>query len=71
MAKQHTVSIQGMHCQHCMMKVNQSLATLPSVSNIQVDLMEEHATFDAENAVDAKLVEQKIQAAGFTFLGLK
>ena len=71
MAKKHTVSIQGMHCQHCMMKVNQSLATLPGVSNIKVDLMEEHATFDAENTVDAKLVEQKIQAAGFTFLGLK
>ena len=71
MAKKHTVSIQGMHCQHCMMKVNQSLATLPGVSNIQVDLMEEQATFDAENTIDAKLVEQKIQVAGFTFLGLK
>lgn len=71
MAKKYTVSIQGMHCQHCMMKVNQSLATLPGIFNIHVDLMEEHATFDTENAIDAKLVEQKIQAAGFTFTGLK
>jgi copper chaperone CopZ len=68
--KHHVVSIQGMHCQHCMMKVNQALSSIPGVSNIHVDLMEEQATLDSESALDPKIVKEKISAVGFTFVSL-
>ena len=68
--KQHVVTIEGMHCQHCMMKVNQALSSIPGVSNVHVDLMEEHATLESDSPVDSKVIEEKISAIGFTFVSL-
>jgi copper chaperone len=60
-----TVKIKGMSCNHCVMAVTKTLNGIQGVTNVNVDLAKGEATFDREESVDRKLVEQSIVKAGY------
>jgi len=55
-----TLKIQGMTCNHCVMRVAKALKTLPGVMDAQVDLQNGEAvvTYD-----DAKVAPEKLSFA--------
>ncbi len=60
MAKKATLKIQGMTCNHCVMRVTKALKAVPGVQDAQVDLQKGEAavTYD-----DAKVTTDKLSFA--------
>lgn len=59
----NTVKIKGMSCQHCVASVQQALEAIPGLSNIEVDLDNNQATYEGEPSTDA--VTEAITKIGF------
>ncbi|KUG27404.1 mercuric transport protein periplasmic component [hydrocarbon metagenome] len=59
-----SIEVKGMSCNHCVMNVTKTLAALPGVSNVNVDLGKGLATFDAA-ALDPAAVREAIAKIGF------
>jgi len=55
-----TLKVQGMTCNHCVMRVAKALKSVPGVQDAQVDLQKAHAvvTYD-----EAKVAPEKLSAA--------
>jgi len=55
-----TLKVQGMTCNHCVMRVAKALKSVPGVQDAQVDLQKAQAvvTYD-----DSKVVPEKLSAA--------
>ncbi|HBT96580.1 MAG TPA: mercury transporter [Desulfobulbaceae bacterium] len=65
----HTVTIQGMSCQHCVASVAKVLQEIDGVSEVEIDLSKGEASYAGE--VDAAVVKEAISAIGFTVLNVK
>lgn len=59
-----TISIEGMHCQHCTTAVTKALEALPGTSNVAVSLEKGQAQLEAGANSDAALLEA-IEDIGF------
>lgn len=59
-----TISIEGMHCQHCSAAVTKALEALPGTSDITVSLEKGQAQLEAGANSDASLRET-IEDIGF------
>lgn len=59
-----TISIEGMHCQHCSAAVTKALEALPGTSNVTVNLEKGQAQLEAGANSDAALREA-IEDIGF------
>ena len=65
----HTVTIQGMSCQHCVASVVKALQAIPGISQVSVDLNKGEANYAGD--VGASVVKEAIDAIGFTVLNVK
>lgn len=59
-----TITIEGMHCQHCSSAVTKALEALPGTSNVAVSLEKGQAQLEAGANSDAALREA-IEDIGF------
>lgn len=59
-----TITIEGMHCQHCSAAVTKALEALPGTSNVTVSLEKGQAQLEAGANSDAALREA-IEYIGF------
>ena len=64
----HTITIEGMSCQHCVASVTKTLQAIPGVSEVNVDLHKRLATYRGD--VSAVTVKAAIAAIGFTVLDI-
>lgn len=64
-----SIKITGMSCQHCVMAVTKALGDLDGIQNVQVDLKTGVATYEEVKPVDAKVVAEAIQKAGYDVVG--
>ncbi|MDR3089422.1 MAG: heavy-metal-associated domain-containing protein [Desulfobulbaceae bacterium] len=60
----HTVTIQGMSCQHCAASVTKTLQEIPGISTVSVNLAKGQANYAGEIGRD--VVKKAITAIGFT-----
>ena len=60
-----TLPIEGMTCASCVTRVEKSLARIPGVDEVAVNLALETATVTARGAVSAPTLEQAVGAAGY------
>jgi copper chaperone len=60
-----TVKIKGMSCNHCVMAVTKALNGIEGIKNVKVDLAKGEATFDNEKPIDAKVIKDAIEKAGY------
>ena len=65
----HTISIQGMSCQHCVASVAKALQDIPGVSEVSVDLSKGQANYAGD--VSPAVMKEAINAIGFTVLDVK
>jgi copper chaperone len=59
-----SIEVKGMSCNHCVMNVTKTLAAMPGITNVAVDLATGLATFDAA-ALDPKALREAIAKIGF------
>ncbi len=60
-----TMKIEGMSCQHCVMRVKKAVEALPGVSKADVAIGTANVTYD-DAKVKEKDLEQAIENVGFT-----
>lgn len=59
-----TILIDGMSCQHCVMRVKKSIEALPGVSGLEVEVGKAIVTFDAAKVGKAD-IEAAVGKAGY------
>jgi copper ion binding protein len=58
------LKIEGMSCQHCVMRVKKAVDLLPGVSKADVNIGTASITYD-ETKVKAKELEEAVEKAGY------
>jgi copper chaperone len=56
--------IEGMSCQHCVMRVKKAISQLPGVSDSQVDMGTAKVTYD-EAEVQVNTLRKAVEEAGY------
>ena len=59
-----TLKIEGMSCQHCVMRVKKVISQLPGVSDSQVDVGTAKITYD-ETKVQKDALRKAVEEAGY------
>jgi copper chaperone len=59
-----TVHIEGMSCQHCVMRVKRALSALPGISDLSVEIGTADVTFD-ESKIQQADIENAIIRTGY------
>lgn len=65
-----TISIEGMHCQHCVAAVKDALSEVKGVSKVTVSLEKNNAVVEGEALADAAL-KAAVEDTGFDVTGIK
>lgn len=65
-----TISIEGMHCQHCVAAVNEALQAVPGVTSVAVSLENNNAVVEGANLDDAAL-KAAVEDTGFDVIAVK
>lgn len=60
-----TITIEGMHCNHCKMAVEKVLRNIEGVQFAEVDLENKTATIEYEGIIENELIENLIKEEGF------
>jgi copper chaperone len=63
-----TISIEGMSCQHCVMKVKKAIEGLKGINKSDVVVGQAKVTFD-EALIQKKAIEDAIVKAGYKIAG--
>ena len=59
-----TIKIEGMSCQHCVMRVKKAFQTLPGIADLDVKIGTVNLTYD-ESLVKREDLEAAVEAAGY------
>lgn len=59
------ISIEGMHCDHCVKKVTEALESLEGVTKVKVNLAKKEAIITSEKEISDELINSKITELGF------
>lgn len=59
------IQINGMTCQHCVMRVKQAIESLPGIHDVTVEIGTASISFDA-SVIQQKEIEEAIVTAGYT-----
>jgi copper chaperone len=66
--KKITLQIEGMSCQHCVMRVKKALEGLSGISDLTVEVGSAQMTFD-ESKIQQADIENAITKAGYKIKG--
>lgn len=64
-----TISIEGMHCEHCVKAVNDALAAVAGVDQVAVNLADNNAVVEGAELDNAALTEA-IEDIGFDVVSI-
>jgi copper ion binding protein len=63
--------IEGMSCNHCVMRVSKALEGIQGVKSVKVSLDTQSAQIQGDNSVTEEVIKQTIEKAGYAFKGLE
>ena len=63
-----TLKIDGMTCQHCVMRVKKAIGLLPGVTESQVEIGTAKITYD-ESRLGKEDVKKAVEEAGYKVMG--
>lgn len=69
MSVQHTYTVTGMTCGHCVQAVTGELIKLPGVQDVQVDLATGAVTVTSEAPLSVDDVRSAVDEAGYELVG--
>ncbi len=59
------IKIEGMTCQHCVMRIQKALEEVPGVLAVQVDLKKGEADIEVQDGVTPQILISAIKSAGY------
>ncbi|MBS1126585.1 MAG: copper ion binding protein [Nitrospirae bacterium] len=62
--KEITINIEGMSCQHCVMRVKKAIEGLAGISGLSVEVGSAKVTFD-EAKIQQSVIENAVVKAGY------
>lgn len=65
------VSIEGMHCNHCAMKVQDALGNLDGVKGVKVNLDKKEAVVTLDKEINCDLIKEAIAKIDFLVTDIK
>ena len=65
------VTIEGMHCDHCAGKVENSLLQIDGIKKVKVNLKKKQANLVLEHEVDNEAITLNVKNAGFEVVEIK
>ncbi|HOV99708.1 MAG TPA: heavy-metal-associated domain-containing protein [Bacteroidota bacterium] len=68
--KSHVLTIGGMSCQHCVMRVTKALKEIEGVEVEDVQIGQATVRYD-EHQVDENILREHIEDAGYQLLGVQ
>ena len=66
-----TISIDGMHCNHCKMTVEKALNSIDGVTAVEVDLEKKEAIIKSNQDIDDSKIKEVIEEEGFEVKEIK
>ena len=60
-----TIKVDGMHCNHCKMRVEKALKKLPGVTSAIVDLETKSAEIESDSEIEDAAIKTAIDDIGF------
>ena len=60
-----TIQIKGMSCEHCAASVRKRLLELDGISDVQVDLQGNEATYSESKSVPLDIIKEAISEIGY------
>ena len=60
-----TIQIKGMRCGHCVASVTSALNAIDGISEVNISLEKNEATFNQSKAVPMETIKEAITAIGF------
>ena len=60
-----TIKVDGMHCNHCKMRVEKALKALNGITSAVVDLGAKTAEIESASEIDDAAIEAAVDDAGF------
>ena len=66
--KEITINIEGMSCQHCVMRVKKAIDGLKGINKSEVEVGQAKVAFD-ESLIQKKEIEEAIVKAGYKVKG--
>ena len=65
------VKVNNMSCNHCKNRVEETLKSIAGIENAEVNLDEKLANVEYFGSIDEKEIEEKINDAGYEFVGIE
>ena len=65
------ISIEGMHCEHCSGRVNDTLANLQGVDKVKVNLKKKNAVIKCSDDLSNETIKQAITKLGFEVIDIQ
>ena len=65
------ISIEGMACMHCVKHVQEALAAVPGVQEVNVDLDGKSATVSVDGSVTDEALKAAVDGAGYEALSVR
>lgn len=65
MADKLILDVEGMTCEHCVMRVHEALSGVDGVTNVKVKLKKKEARVKYEGAVDENALIKAVEEAGY------
>ena len=69
--KKKVINVEGMSCEHCVIKIQKALEQLIDVIKVKVDLKEKRVFVYYQNDLDSILLQKTIEELGYIVTGVK
>lgn len=66
-----TISIEGMHCEHCAKKVENTLSSIEGVNKVKVNLSKKEAIIISKSIIDDQTIKDSFKDLDFTITNIK
>lgn len=66
-----TISIEGMHCEHCAKKVESTLKSIEGVDKVKVNLSKKEAIITSKVEIDNQAIQDSFKELDFTIIEIK
>jgi copper chaperone len=63
------ITVKGMSCGHCVAAMTKAMASLPGISQVQVDLGSGRVSYECAAPIPREDLERVVKAAGFELVG--
>lgn len=69
--KKKIITIEGMHCEHCAKKVEETLKNIPNVNKVKVNLSKKEAIIISKTIIDVQTIRDSFKDLDFTITNIK